>query len=422
MLERLLISAQIIKRELVNSTKSILSCYIPILLTKAPVDDILTLSKLDSNLLVISPTQVRPLDLVDNAIKMFEAELSSAQIEASISIHPSYEKLSVDTVLLDESRTMQILLNLITNAIKFTRDRTERYIRIRLAASLGRPSIDEADISYIAPRSPHINVSTLVDSRKEEDVYLLFAVEDTGPGLGKNEMKSLFQRFSQASPKTYRYVQRLSSSNKTIFFWLPQCSSYGGFGLGLFICRELAELQGGQIGLSSVPGQGTTFTFYVEAHRQASAAAKRASICNGKLLDVSGQHPLSGVNGKSSRVGPIVSSIDDSGPSTPVVDPQNLHILVVEDNKINQTVLVRQLCLLGCKVYTADHGLEALDFLARTTFSLASLPPVPPPYLCEKGKDSKNTDLKNAESPIPLSGSDGPWDADYGRFNVCTEN
>lgn len=79
-------------------------------------------------------------------------------------------------------------------------------------------------------------------------MYLIFTVEDTGPGLTEEEMSHLFYRFAQASPKTYR--------------------QYGGSGLGLFICRELIELQGGQIGLHSQPGVGSTFTFYIAAKRE----------------------------------------------------------------------------------------------------------------------------------------------------------
>ena len=55
----------------------------------------------------------------------------------------------------------------------------------------------------------------------------------------------------------------------------------------------------------------------------------------------------------------------------PDFDVQKLHILVVEDNKINQNVLVRQLRLLGCTVYTADHGLEALELLGRSNFNIS---------------------------------------------------
>lgn len=80
-----------------------------------------------------------------------------------------------------------------------------------------------------------------------EDLYLQFDVCDTGKGLTAEEMSNLLRRFSQASAKTY--------------------SQYGGSGLGLFISRELTELQGGQIGVYSVAGQGSTFAFYIKVRR-----------------------------------------------------------------------------------------------------------------------------------------------------------
>jgi hypothetical protein len=80
-----------------------------------------------------------------------------------------------------------------------------------------------------------------------EEIYLEFAVQDTGRGLSPEELKVLFQRFQQASPRTH--VQ------------------YGGSGLGLFISRELTELQGGEIGVSSESGKGSTFAFYIKCRR-----------------------------------------------------------------------------------------------------------------------------------------------------------
>lgn len=72
-------------------------------------------------------------------------------------------------------------------------------------------------------------------------------MQDTGRGLSPEEKKLLFQRFSQASPRTH--VQ------------------YGGSGLGLFISRELTELQGGEIGVASEAGKGSTFAFYVKCRK-----------------------------------------------------------------------------------------------------------------------------------------------------------
>lgn len=104
------------------------------------------------------------------------------------------------------------------------------------------------------------------DSPREisrDTVFLQFAVEDSGRGLSSEEMGALFQRFSQASPKTYGkygYVFRVFPPSKAD-------NNHSGSGLGLFISREIIELQGGQIGVHSVLDQGTTFFCYVEAQR-----------------------------------------------------------------------------------------------------------------------------------------------------------
>lgn len=95
-----------------------------------------------------------------------------------------------------------------------------------------------------------------------EVVYLSFAVQDTGRGLTLDEKKILFRRFSQA-PKTH--------------------VNYGGSGLGLFISRELVELQGGQIGVASAgKHKGSDFSFYIKTRRVSKVAdcAARGRTCS----------------------------------------------------------------------------------------------------------------------------------------------
>lgn len=132
------------------------------------------------------------------------------------------------------------------------------------------------------------------------------------------EKARIFSRFSQGSPRTY--------------------SEYGGSGLGLFISRELAGLQGGEIGVASEAGKGSTFAFFVKTRHTAPPK-------NG-LLDLPQR--------------------SKTGMAMPAVKPQEISVLVTEDNLLNQRVLKKQLVKHGYKVYTADNGQEALDLLKTT--------------------------------------------------------
>ncbi|TKA69774.1 hypothetical protein B0A49_07409 [Cryomyces minteri] len=334
---------------------------------KRIVDDILTLSKLDSNLLVITPDQVKPIELVQKALKMYESELDSTKIQARLSIDESYNTLSIDTVAVDPSRLLQVLLNLLTNAIKFTQYQKQRVITIFLSASYNRPSSGPGDVSYIPRRSSRPERSPTPEWGVGRDLYLQFAVQDTGSGITEEEMKVLFLRFSQASPKTY--------------------GKYGGSGLGLFISRELTELQGGQIGVHSVAGQGSTFTFYIKGRRWQPEKVITTEESDARASDPLYATPLSPRPGSfrappphSFRASPsnLIASTPPPPPPLPAtvvpqkLAPDSLHVLNVEDNLINQRVMAQQLRRLGCTVHIADHGLEALSFLSTTTFSVTT--------------------------------------------------
>lgn len=141
-----------------------------------------------------------------------------------------------------------MLINLTTNAIKFTTTESNRTIKVILSASRQPPSAGPSPVvSFFPSRSKRVEQTLGPDWGDGEEIYLEFAVQDTGRGLSPEEKKLLFQRFSQASPRTH--VQ------------------YGGSGLGLFISRELTELQGGEIGVASEAGIGSTFAFYVKCRK-----------------------------------------------------------------------------------------------------------------------------------------------------------
>ncbi|KAI7082112.1 histidine kinase [Hortaea werneckii] len=352
-----------VAEEIIDAAQTIILCGQH---QKRIVDDILTLSKLDASLLVISPDKVQPPKLVQKAFKMYESEISRAGITTRLCLEPSYQDLNVDWVILDSSRLLQVIINLLTNAVKFTQHSKTRNINVSLGASYQRPTGRHHQVEFIPPR--HSRPQTPKSEWAEgEELFLQFAVQDSGRGLSDEEMKSLFQRFKQASPKTYK--------------------RYGGSGLGLFISRELCELQGGQIGVSSVHGKSTTFTFFVRAKRfitnvtdeekakrpvlHSFSSASASPVAYGRRGSVQLTSSPSAMEGElASQTTSVNRATQSSKTRKPLKSGGTglLHVLVVEDNLINQKVMSQQLRRAGCVVHLANHGEECLAFLQKTTF------------------------------------------------------
>lgn len=200
----------------IENADVIASC---VLHQKRIVDDILTLSKIDAKLLQITPVRIDPCKIIRNALKMFDSESLRTDVKIDFELAPSFKRLGIEFLFFDPSRTLQILINLLTNAIKFTQTQKHRAITVRMGLTRQPPSGDELNVEYIKQVALREDLTLRPDWSDGLVHYLSLSVQDTGRGLDTEEKKLLFERFSQASPKTH--IQ------------------YGGSGLGLFISREL---------------------------------------------------------------------------------------------------------------------------------------------------------------------------------------
>jgi PAS domain S-box-containing protein len=182
------------------------------------INDILDFSKIEAGRLTLESVDYSLREIVDDTLDLLSERANAKRIDLAASV----PRTVLDGVRGDPARVRQVLTNLVSNAIKFT-------------------------------EKGSVTVHVRTDRPAAGDPRIRWEVRDTGIGLTEEQKDRLFQAFSQADSSTTR--------------------KYGGTGLGLAICRQLVELMGGEIGVESEPGVGSTFWFALPLQAAAVAAA-----------------------------------------------------------------------------------------------------------------------------------------------------
>ena len=172
----------------------------------------------------------------------------------------------------------------------------------------------------------HVRIAVNSQASNEQVATLRFSVEDTGIGIPESQQAALFDKFTQADASTTR--------------------EYGGTGLGLAICKQLVQLMDGTIGVESSPGSGSLFWFTLPLPLSERAISETSKPVVSPPLTIT----------------PETSKTVDS--------PHHGHVLLAEDNLVNQKVAVRMLEKLGLRVDVAAHGQEAVRMIEANTYDI----------------------------------------------------
>lgn len=282
------------------------------------VNSILDFSKIEAGKLTIDNEPFSLRQLIDSVVGVIGQHADNKGLEVRVEIDSQMpSNLSGDSL-----RIGQILINLCSNAVKFT---------------------DAGAITLrIDPLWHH-----------SDSIGVRFSVSDTGIGIAAEHLQTLFQPFHQID----------SSSTRR----------YAGTGLGLMISKSLAELLGGSISVTSTLGVGTRFAIEIPLRVTADSLPDAApEIASGNDTE---QKPLSAQPTRAVDNNALLLPDDLAtqrhAPAEALTSPSDLsgaHVLLVEDNAINQEVAIAILRSLGAVVTVANNGLEAIECVHRQTF------------------------------------------------------
>ena len=233
------------------------------------INDVLDFSKIEAGKLELENRPFRPRQLLDDIVRLLQPQAHAKNVDISAQMDPA----APETLEGDPSRLRQLLVNLCGNAVKFT-ERGE------------------------------IAVRGLVVSNEAGSLLIRFEVRDTGIGIPAGRMAALFKPFSQVDASTTR--------------------RYGGTGLGLSIVKQLSHLMGGDAGVESREGVGSTFWF-------------------------------------TARLAPATSAPVEESAAVPQPISGNHRILLAEDNPVNEKVATRTLQKLGYDVDAVGDGRAAVN-------------------------------------------------------------
>ena len=266
------------------------------------INDILDYSKIEAGKLDIEQVRFEPARLLDTVATLVAEKAAAKGLALDLALDAAVPPALVG----DPLRLGQILINYVNNAVKFT---AQGFVRVRLS----------------------------VDTSQEGPLMLRGTVTDSGIGLTDEQASRLFQSFQQADDSTTR--------------------QYGGTGLGLAICRQLAGLMGGQVGVSSRDGQGSSFWFTAQVGHVDTLTASVTSFTSGAA------------DTDSAIAGPQASGEAGPDPAAASLMPQG-RILLVEDNEVNQMVASELLRQMGLEVDVADNGQEAVSRVQASAYDL----------------------------------------------------